>query len=131
MSVLRRFFLVLLMAGAAGLGVFWWLTTPSVVPANALPAYSPDPANGLATFNAGGCSSCHAVPGQPDRLRLGGGLAISSPFGTFYAPNISPDPVEGIGRWSEAEFVAAVTKGISPDGFHYFPAFPYTSYQHA
>jgi mono/diheme cytochrome c family protein len=71
------------------------------------------------------------VPGQPDRLRLGGGLAIVSRFGTFYAPNISPDPVEGIGRWTEAEFVAAVTKGISPDGFHYFPAFPYTSYQHA
>jgi mono/diheme cytochrome c family protein len=82
-------------------------------------------------FNAGGCSSCHAVPDQPDRLRLGGGLAIPSPFGTFYAPNISPDPVDGIGRWTEAGFVNAVTKGISPDGAHYFPAFPYASYQHA
>jgi len=71
------------------------------------------------------------VPGQPDRLRLGGGLAIPSPFGTFYAPNISPDPVDGIGKWTEAEFVNAITKGISPAGFHYFPAFPYTSYQHA
>ena len=93
--------------------------------------HTPDLANGLTTFNAGGCSSCHAVPGQPDRLRLGGGLAIPSPFGTFYAPNISPDPADGIGRWTEAEFVNAVTKGISPAGFHYFPAFPYTSYQHA
>jgi mono/diheme cytochrome c family protein len=64
-------------------------------------------------------------------LKLGGGLAIPSPFGTFYAPNISPDPVDGIGRWTEAEFVRAVTKGISPTGAHYFPAFPYTSYQHA
>jgi mono/diheme cytochrome c family protein len=71
------------------------------------------------------------VPAQPDRLRLGGGLAIPSPFGTFYAPNISPDPVDGIGRWTEADFVSAVTRGISPTGFHYFPAFPYTSYQHA
>jgi mono/diheme cytochrome c family protein len=71
------------------------------------------------------------VPGQPDRFRLGGGLAIRSPFGTFYAPNISPDPVDGIGRWSEAEFVRAVTEGISSTGFHYFPAFPFTSYQHA
>jgi mono/diheme cytochrome c family protein len=71
------------------------------------------------------------VPGQPDRLRLGGGLAIPSPFGTFYAPNISPDLADGIGRWTEAEFVGAVTRGISPDGFHYFPAFPYTSYVHA
>jgi hypothetical protein len=93
--------------------------------------YTPDLANGLTTFNAGGCSSCHAVPDQPDRTRLGGGLAIPSPFATFYAPNISPDPVDGIGRWSEAEFVGTVTQGISPAGFHDFPAFPYTSYQHA
>ena len=82
-------------------------------------------------FNAGGCSSCHAVPNQPDRLRLGGGLAIPSPFGTFYAPNISPDPADGIGRWSEADFVTAVLKGTSPSGAHYFPAFPYASYQRA
>jgi mono/diheme cytochrome c family protein len=71
------------------------------------------------------------VPNQPDRLRLGGGLAIPSPFGTFYAPNISPDPNDGIGRWTEADFVTAVLKGTSPDGVQYFPAFPYTSYQHA
>jgi mono/diheme cytochrome c family protein len=107
------------------------LTIPAVVSSDLLPAYTPNLANGLTTFNAAGCSSCHAVPGQPDRLRLGGGLAIPSPFGTFYAPNISPDPADGIGRWSEAEFVTAVTKGVSPAGFHYFPAFPYPSYQHA
>jgi mono/diheme cytochrome c family protein len=71
------------------------------------------------------------VPDQPDRMRLGGGLAIRSPFGTFYAPNISSDPTDGIGRWSEADFVNAVTKGISPQGAQYFPAFPYTSYAHA
>ncbi len=93
-------------------------------------AGAPNLANGQIIFNAGGCSSCHAVPNQPDRLRLGGGLAIPSPFGTFYAPNISPDPADGIGRWSEADFVNAVTRGISPHGTHYFPAFPYTSYAH-
>jgi mono/diheme cytochrome c family protein len=82
-------------------------------------------------FNAGGCSSCHAVPNQPDRLKLGGGLAMPSPFGTFYVPNISSDPTYGIGRWSEADFVTAVLKGTSPDGAHYFPAFPYASYQYA
>ncbi len=111
--------------------LYWWLTAvPIVLPVNAA-AYTPDLANGLVMFNAGGCSSCHAVPGQPDRLRLGGGVAIPSPFGTFYAPNISPDPTDGIGRWSEAEFINALTKGISPEGKHYFPAFPYTSYQNA
>src|ERR1700688_3822123 len=129
--MLRRIFLAAVLAGAGAFGIYWWLTAPPVVLTVTAPAYTPDLANGLTTFNAGGCSSCHAVPGQPDRTRLGGGLAIPSPFGTFYAPNISPDPVDGIGRWSEAAFVGAVTQGISPAGFHYFPAFPYTSYGHA
>ena len=129
--MLRRILLLAGLVGAIGLAVFWWLTIPATVAASALPAYQPDLANGLTTFNAGGCSSCHAVPKQDDRTRLGGGLAIPSPFGTFYAPNISPDPNDGIGRWSEADFVTAVMKGTSPSGTHYFPAFPYPSYQHA
>jgi mono/diheme cytochrome c family protein len=119
------------MAGAVAFGIYGWLTAAPAMLAVTEAADTPDLANGLTTFNAGGCSSCHAVPGQPDRLRLGGGLAIPSPFGTFYAPNISPDPVDGIGRWTEAQFVRAVTQGVSPTGAHYFPAFPYTSYAHA
>jgi mono/diheme cytochrome c family protein len=126
----RRIILALLFAGAAGLAAYGWLTAPPQR-WSASVAYTPNAANGETIFNAGGCSSCHAVPNQPDRLKLGGGVAIASPFGTFYAPNISPDPDDGIGRWSEADFVNAVRKGISPDGTHYFPAFPYTSYAHA
>ena len=114
-----------------GAGIYGWLTAPAATASQPLPAHTPDLANGLIVFNAGGCASCHAVPDQPDRLRLGGGLAIPSPFGTFYAPNISPDETYGIGRWSEAQFVTAVTRGVSPSGEHYFPAFPYTSYAHA
>src|SRR4030081_2807131 len=129
--MLRRIFLAASLAGAGALGIYWWLTAPPTILDGAASAYTPNPANGLTTFNAGGCSSCHAVPGQPDRTRLGGGLAIPSPFGTFYVPNISPDPVAGIGRWTEADFVTAVVKGTSPAGTHYFPPFPYTSYQHA
>ena len=127
--MLRRIFLLLIAVGLAGLALYGWLTD---VPAPlALASYTPNPANGAVIFNAGGCASCHAVPNQPDRTRLGGGLAIPSPFGTFYAPNISPDPDDGIGRWSEAEFVNAVKRGISPAGTYLFPAFPYTSYAHA
>src|SRR3984957_12718048 len=129
--MLRRIVLGSALAGVLALGVYWWLTAPPFVLAVTERAYTPDLAKGLTTFNAGGCSSCHAVPNQPDRLRLGGGVAIPSPFGTFYAPNISPDPADGIGRWTEADFVRAVMQGISPAGYHYFPAFPYTSYQHA
>jgi mono/diheme cytochrome c family protein len=126
----RRILPILAVAAAAAFGVYWWLSSPPMVLALSEP-YKADLTNGLTTFNAGGCSSCHAVPGQPDRLKLGGGLAIPSPFGTFYAPNISPDPADGIGRWNEAQFVRAVTQGVSPSGYHYFPAFPYTSYAHA
>ena len=126
-----RRIVIILVAGAVAFGIYWWLTTPSIAIAVTEAAYTPDLANGQTIFNAGGCSSCHAVPGQPDRLKLGGGLALASPFGTFYVPNISPDPADGIGRWTEAQFVNAVTRGVSPEGYHYFPAFPYTTYTHA
>src|ERR1700747_3401322 len=125
--MLRRIFFFGLVCGIAALGVCSWLTRRAARWA-ATVAYTPNPKNGEIIFNAGGCASCHAVPGQPDRTRLGGGLAIPSPFGTFYAPNISQDPNDGIGRWTEANFVNAVMRGISPEGTHYFPAFPYTSY---
>src|SRR5258708_506918 len=117
--MLRRLFWSAVLAAAAGFIVFWWLTIPAPVPATALAAYTPDRANGQVIFNAGGCSSCHAVPAQPDRTRLGGGLAISSPFGIFYVPNISPDSADGIGRWTETDFVTAVVKGTSPQRTHY------------
>src|SRR4051795_6016332 len=129
--MLRRTTSVALLAALAAAGVYWWLSAPVVAAAGTAPARAPDLANGQVIFNAGGCASCHAVPNQPDRLRLGGGGAIKSPFGTFYAPNISPDPTDGIGKWNGSDFVNAVMHGVSPDGQHYFPAFPYTSYQHA
>jgi len=118
----------------AGLGVFWILTLPAVVPASALPSYMPNVDNGQTMFAIGGCASCHAVPNSDpdkvDRTRLGGGLALNSPFGTFYVPNISPNPKDGIGNWSEANFVTALWKGTSPNDNNLYPAFPYTSFQH-
>ena len=117
-----------LAAAVTGLAVFLNVTVPAIIPGSALPAYSPDVGNGQMVFNAGGCSACHAAAGL-DRTMLGGGLAIPSPFGTFYAPNISPDANDGIGGWSEADFVTALKRGTSPAGTHFFPAFPYGSYQ--
>jgi mono/diheme cytochrome c family protein len=113
-----------------GFAAFWLLTIPRTVPASALAPHTPDLANGKTLFYIGGCASCHAVPKAEDKTRLGGGLALSSPFGIFYVPNISPDRTDGIGAWSEAQFITALSKGTSPSGEHYFPAFPYTSYQH-
>jgi len=128
--MLRKPLLAAIAAAIFGVAIFWFLTIPATVPAGTLGNHTPDLANGKEMFFAGGCTACHAVPAQDDRMRLGGGLALKSPFGTFYVPNISPDTNDGIGKWSEADFVTAMTKGTSPAGRHYFPAFPYTSYQH-
>ena len=126
-----RLLAVLLVIGVSGFAAFWWLSRANPISTSELPTRTPDLANGRYVFDAAGCASCHAVPGQPDRFRLGGGLSISTAFGTFHAPNISPDATDGIGKWTEADFVNAVMRGISPDGAHYFPTFPYASYQHA
>jgi len=125
---------VAVLAVAAGLAALWFATIPETVPASALPRYTPDLDNGETMFAIGGCASCHAVPNADkskiDRTRLGGGLALKTPFGTFYAPNISPDRNDGIGRWSEANFITAMWKGTDPQDQNLYPAFPYTSYQH-
>jgi len=128
--MIKRPLLLAAVAAVSGLVAFWFLTIPATVPASALAPHTPDLANGKELFYIGGCASCHAVPKAEDKARLGGGLALNSPFGTFYAPNISPDRTDGIGAWSDAQFITALTKGTSPDGAHYYPAFPYTSYQH-
>ncbi len=125
----RRLAILAVIVGALGSAAFWIVTTPARVPASALAAYSPDLANGRVMLYAGGCPACHAVPDQDDGTRLGGGLAIKLPVGTFYAPNISPDPTDGLGRWSEADFVTAMQNGTSPSGTHYYPVFPYPSYR--
>jgi len=131
---LRNLAIVVVVGAVAGSAVFWIMTIPATVPASELPQYTPNLSNGEIVFNIGGCSSCHAVPNKDpakvDRLRLGGGLTLPSPFGTFVAPNISPDPNDGIGRWSEADFVTAVWDGTAPKETHLYPAFPYGSYRH-
>lgn len=111
------------------IGLLWWMTLPEIVVAAPLPPHTADLANGREMFLAGGCVSCHATPKQDDRTKLGGGMALKSPFGTFYPPNISSDAKDGIGAWTEAQFITAMTKGTSPSGQHLYPAFPYTSYQ--
>lgn len=78
-------------------------------------------------LHAGGCISCHTGDEEGD-ADLAGGHALESPFGVFYSPNITPDEETGIGRWSDDDFVNAFWEGENPDGDHYFPAFPYTSY---
>jgi mono/diheme cytochrome c family protein len=82
-------------------------------------------ARGSYLVRAGGCFSCHTAP---DGSPLAGGRALATPFGTFFSPNITPDPETGIGRWTDAQFRRALREGVRPDGANYFPVFPYPSF---
>jgi mono/diheme cytochrome c family protein len=91
---------------------------------------APDPTaieRGAYIFTLAGCAACHTDV-KAKGLMLAGGRAIDTPFGTFYGPNITPDPVHGIGRWSDTDFIRALREGLRPDGGHLFPVFPYTSF---
>ena len=127
--MLRKLVILVVVLAVIGAAAFWFITMPATVSASALGPHTPNLENGKTMFYAGGCASCHATPNQEDKTRLGGGLGLKSDFGTFFAPNISPDRNDGIGGWSEADFVTAMWKGTSPDGSHYYPVFPYTSYK--
>lgn len=75
---------------------------------------------------AGGCISCHR--GEDEEESFVGGLALESDFGTFYAPNITPDMETGIGSWEAKDFLLALQHGRKPGGSFYYPAFPYRAY---
>jgi mono/diheme cytochrome c family protein len=127
-----RFGTTLTVAVICGIGaVVAWLATQPVAPFSAddvrLQGVG-DAERGRLVFAAGDCASCHTSPGQPDRLKLGGGMALASPFGTFRVPNISPDPVDGIGAWRTSDLANALIGGVSPARTHYYPVFPYPSY---
>ena len=126
MRVLKFAATLLIAVGVA----FYVLTMPSTLPPDALANIRPASiANGETMFNAGGCASCHATPGQENKKKLGGGLVLATGFGAFKVPNISPDTKAGIGAWTELQFANAMLKGVGRDGEHLYPSFPYTSYQ--
>lgn len=121
----RMFLACLLGLAFMAMGIFFWLTEPAPLGASALPAHTADVGNGERIYNIGGCISCHK---GTDAAVPSGGQAFKTPIGVFYPPNLTPDAETGIGRWTDALFVNAVQLGISPQGQHYIPAFPYASY---
>lgn len=114
---------------AAGLAGFYVLTLPKTFPASALQARTADLVNGATMFTVGGCASCHAKDPKNAPEDLGGGHLLKTKFGTFAAPNISMHPQQGIGAWTEQEFLTAMVEGVGRNGEHLFPSFPYTSYR--
>jgi mono/diheme cytochrome c family protein len=99
----------------------------ALLPALSFPAAADVVSPGAYLANAAGCEDCHTDRehgGQP----YAGGRALATPFGTFFSPNITPDPETGIGRWTDNEFLRALRDGVRPDGANYFPVFPYPSF---
>lgn len=126
---MRAFFRWLIALALIGAGIGWFLTGPQKLDGTELAGLSGDAVAGEIVFHASGCNSCHAAPDaeEEEKLILSGGYRIKSPFGTFVAPNISPSEA-GIGGWSTEDFANAVLKGVSPQGAHYYPSFPYATY---
>ncbi|QEE35612.1 c-type cytochrome [Octadecabacter sp. SW4] len=129
MRVIRAGFVLAIIGGA----VAWFATRPASLDPALLAGLQGDATRGALVFAAAGCAACHTAPDSDpsDRPVLAGGRAFPSDFGRFIAPNISPDPSAGIGAWSDYDLANAIMRGVGPEGAHYYPAFPYTTYAKA
>jgi mono/diheme cytochrome c family protein len=127
---MRRFLTSILGLGLIGVAGFLFLSYPSLPSMAAYESLSGDKIKGEQVFWTAGCASCHAVKdasGEAE-LVLAGGQEFASDFGTFVAPNISPDKTAGIGNWTLLQFATAVTQGVDDQGHHLYPALPYAAY---
>lgn len=121
-------------AGAAlvaGVAALVWLSWPSYtvveIPEGVSSADPGMAESGAYAVKAAGCISCH-WDRKGSGIAFAGGRALTTPFGVFYSPNLTPDVETGIGGWSDEDFVRAVTLGEGIHGEQLYPVFPYTSY---
>ncbi len=119
-----RFLLIILIIIG---GASWLIYLPPSLSEQDISQSQESIARGDYLVHAAGCISCHLDPGGSEALS--GGQALVSEFGTFYAPNITPDAETGIGSWTGTDFVRALKHGRSPDNSFYYPALPYRSYK--
>jgi mono/diheme cytochrome c family protein len=124
---MRWFLLAILLVVAAGFIIAWH---PAIDPIKPPTRESFNPIlikQGARLAATGNCASCHTAS---ETSPYSGGLPLSTPFGTIYSTNITPDPNTGIGTWSEEAFRRAMHEGVSRDGQHLYPAFPYDHFTH-
>jgi mono/diheme cytochrome c family protein len=122
-KIIAGAFIAVLIGGVIAVFAVAW--RPAISPIEPAASQSFDPAlvkRGRDLAAMGNCSDCHTVPGGKS---FSGGLAVPTPFGAIYSPNITPDPETGIGRWSEAAFQRAMRSGVDRGGHHLYPTFPY------
>ncbi|HWA20651.1 MAG TPA: cytochrome c [Devosia sp.] len=124
MSFWRWIILAIVVIGA-GIGIY--MLTPVQGPARDLTLVG-DAGRGAQLIRIGGCITCHTDPKNRDAMLAGMQTAgLTTPFGTFYPPNITSSKSAGIGNWTLEMFSKAMSDGEGPDG-HLYPAFPYDSY---
>src|ERR1700722_3102814 len=127
--MIRRISIVALILACLGVSGVWVLSLRAAIPPvepTAKESFSAESVSrGEALAAAGHCASCHTRAGGP---ALAGGYGVNTPFGIIYGTNITPDSETGIGRWSLGAFTRAMREGVSRDGSHLFPAFPYWAY---
>lgn len=129
----KRNFVVVAILATFGMGGAWIASVPHPLLDRDIPAHVANIENGKLLYNIGGCISCHSAgPKVKDAAADSpvGGKPLVTPIGILYPPNITPDAETGLGKWSNADFVNAMQKGLSPGGDHLIPALPYTSYAH-
>ena len=79
----------------------------------------------------GGCTDCHTPGfffGKPDEKRYLGGSEVGFEIpglGVFHGPNLTPDKETGLGSWSDAEIITALTTGVRPDKRILAPIMPW------
>jgi mono/diheme cytochrome c family protein len=115
--------LALIVAAAAILVLVLHVPKPKISPL--LAQRKSDMEHGKYVAMLGDCAACHtAAGGQP----FAGGVSFSTPVGTVYSTNITPDRDSGIGNYSFEDFVRVMRLGVTPDGTRLYPAMPYTAY---
>lgn len=122
---MRRWWWLVAIVVAVGIGVTFYMLRPVTGPLRDL-TLAGDATRGAYLIRLGGCVTCH-TDAKNGVAMLGGGPALATPFGTFYAPNITPHPQAGIGSWTIEQFSSAMSDGEGPQG-HLYPAFPYENY---
>lgn len=116
---------IIVVAGALA----WYVTRKPASPFDTVAAASAPSADLIAegkyVARTADCVACHSVPGgQP----FAGGLKMGTPLGDIYTTNITPDPKDGIGAYTLADFDRAIRQGVAKDGHRLYPAMPYPSY---
>ncbi|WP_314385159.1 c-type cytochrome [Pseudomonas brenneri] len=99
----------------------------------ALPLHANEPvkpdteliAQGKYVAQLGDCIACHTAKQGP---QMAGGLELSTPMGTIYSSNITPDRETGMGAYTFEQFDRVMREGVTPAGMNLYPAMPYPSY---